>query len=67
VSFGISGLAAWLALTWRAELQRGESVLVLGSSGVLGQIARRGLRQVGAALGARAGSRVAAVRWRPRP
>src|ERR1700710_1724041 len=33
VSFGISGLAAWLALTWRAGLQRGESVLVLGSRG----------------------------------
>jgi NADPH2:quinone reductase len=48
VSFGISGLAAWLALTWRAELQRGESVLVLGSSGVLGQIAVQGARLLGA-------------------
>jgi NADPH:quinone reductase-like Zn-dependent oxidoreductase len=48
VSFGISGLAAWLALTWRAQLQRGESVLVLGSSGVLGQIAVQGARLLGA-------------------
>ncbi len=48
VSFGISGLAAWLALTWRAELQAGESVLVLGSSGVLGQIAVQGARLLGA-------------------
>jgi NADPH:quinone reductase-like Zn-dependent oxidoreductase len=48
VSFGISGLAAWLALTWRADLQRGESVLVLGSSGVLGQIAVQGARLLGA-------------------
>jgi NADPH:quinone reductase-like Zn-dependent oxidoreductase len=48
VSFGISGLAAWLALTWRAGLQRGESVLVLGSSGVLGQIAVQGARLLGA-------------------
>src|SRR3954447_24086048 len=48
VSFGISGLAAWLALTWRAELQDGESVLVLGSSGVLGQIAVQGARLLGA-------------------
>jgi NADPH:quinone reductase-like Zn-dependent oxidoreductase len=48
VSFGISGLAAWLALTWRAELQEGESVLVLGSSGVLGQIAVQGARLLGA-------------------
>jgi NADPH:quinone reductase-like Zn-dependent oxidoreductase len=48
VSFGISGLAAWLALTWRAELQQGESVLVLGSSGVLGQIAVQGARLLSA-------------------
>lgn len=48
VSFGVSGLAAWLALTWRAELQKGESVLVLGSSGVLGQIAVQGARLLGA-------------------
>jgi NADPH2:quinone reductase len=48
VSFGVSGLAAWLALTWRAELQPGESVLVLGSSGVLGQIAVQGARLLGA-------------------
>jgi NADPH2:quinone reductase len=48
VSFGISGLAAWLALTWRAELQGGESVLVLGSSGVLGQIAVQSARLLGA-------------------
>jgi NADPH2:quinone reductase len=48
VSFGISGLAAWLALTWRAELQEGESVLVLGASGVLGQIAVQGARLLGA-------------------
>jgi NADPH:quinone reductase-like Zn-dependent oxidoreductase len=39
VALGISGLAAWLALTWRAKLQPGEHVLVLAASGVLGQIA----------------------------
>jgi NADPH2:quinone reductase len=48
VSFGIAGLAAWLSLTWRAELQPGESVLVLGSSGALGQIAVQGARLLGA-------------------
>lgn len=48
VSFGISGLAAWLALSWRAELREGESVLVLGSSGVLGQIAVQGAKLLGA-------------------
>ena len=32
VALGISGLAAWLALTWRAQLRAGEHVLVLGAS-----------------------------------
>ncbi len=48
VSFGISGLAAWLALTWRGELSAGETVLVLGASGVVGQIAVQGARLLGA-------------------
>jgi len=49
VALGISGLAAWLALTWRAELQAGEHVLVLGASGVLGQIAVQAAKLLGAA------------------
>jgi NADPH2:quinone reductase len=49
VALGISGLAAWLALTWRAELRQGEHVLVLGASGVLGQIAVQAARLLGAA------------------
>jgi NADPH:quinone reductase-like Zn-dependent oxidoreductase len=49
VALGISGLAAWLALTWRAELQAGEHVLVLGASGVLGQIAVQVAKLRGAA------------------
>jgi NADPH:quinone reductase-like Zn-dependent oxidoreductase len=49
VSLGISGLAAWLALTWRANLQPGEHVLVLGASGVLGQIAVQAAKLLGAA------------------
>jgi NADPH:quinone reductase-like Zn-dependent oxidoreductase len=44
VGFGISGLAAWLSLTWHAGLERGESVLVLGASGVVGQIAVQAAR-----------------------
>ena len=48
VALGISGLAAWLALTWRAELQEGEHVLVLGASGVVGQIAVQAARLLGA-------------------
>ena len=49
VALGISGLAAWLPLTWRAQLQAGEHVLVLGASGVLGQIAVQAAKLLGAA------------------
>jgi NADPH:quinone reductase-like Zn-dependent oxidoreductase len=48
VALGISGLAAWLALGWRAQLERGEHVLVLGASGVVGQIAVQVAKQLGA-------------------
>jgi NADPH:quinone reductase-like Zn-dependent oxidoreductase len=48
VALGISGLAAWLALTWRAGLMRGEHVLVLAASGVLGQIAVQASKLLGA-------------------
>ena len=48
VALGISGLAAWLALTWRARLQAGEHVLVLAASGILGQIAVQAARLLGA-------------------
>ena len=49
VALGISGLAAWLALTWRAQLQPGEHVLLLAASGVLGQIAVQAAKSLGAA------------------
>src|ERR1700727_2380603 len=49
VALGISGIAAWLALTWRAQLQPGEHVLVLAASGVLGQIAVQAEKLLGAA------------------
>jgi NADPH:quinone reductase-like Zn-dependent oxidoreductase len=32
-------LSAWLALIWRAQLQPGERVLILGATGVAGQLA----------------------------
>lgn len=59
VALGISGLAAWLALTWRAELKPGEHVLVLAASGVLGQIAVQAAKLLGA------GRVVAAARSQP--
>jgi NADPH2:quinone reductase len=49
IALGISGLAAWLALTWRAQLKEGEHVLVLAASGVLGQIAVQAAKLLGAA------------------
>ncbi len=48
VALGISGLAAWLPLTWRAELEPGEHVLVLAASGVVGQIAVQAAKLLGA-------------------
>lgn len=47
-AIGTSGIAAWMALTWRARLQPGERVIVLGASGVVGQVAVAAARQLGA-------------------
>ncbi len=48
VALGIAGLAAWLSLTWRAQLREGEHVLVLAASGVVGQIAVQAAKLLGA-------------------
>jgi NADPH:quinone reductase-like Zn-dependent oxidoreductase len=48
VALGISGLAAWLALSWRARLAPGEHVLVLGAGGIVGQLAVQAARLLGA-------------------
>jgi NADPH:quinone reductase-like Zn-dependent oxidoreductase len=42
------GMSAWLALTWRARLAPGETVLVLGATGVAGQLAVQLATQLGA-------------------
>jgi NADPH2:quinone reductase len=49
VALGIAGLAAWLALDWRAQLKPGEHVVVLGASGVVGQLAVQAAKHLGAA------------------
>ncbi len=49
VALGIAGMTAWLALTWRAQLEPGEHVLVLAASGVLGQVAVQAAKLLGAA------------------
>lgn len=48
VALGISGLTAWLGLTWCAQLEPGEHVLVLGASGIVGQIAVQAAKLLGA-------------------
>jgi NADPH:quinone reductase len=45
---GLSAIVAWLALEQRAALKPGETVLVLGASGVLGLIAVQAARILGA-------------------
>jgi NADPH:quinone reductase-like Zn-dependent oxidoreductase len=47
-ALGLSAIAAWMALTWRAGLKPGEHVLVLGASGAVGQVAVQAARILGA-------------------
>lgn len=42
------GVSAWNALEWRAKLREGESVLILGATGVTGQLAVQIARHLGA-------------------
>lgn len=48
IALGIAGLAGWLPVSWRAKLKPGEHVLVLGASGVVGQVAVQAARLLGA-------------------
>ena len=47
-ALGLSAVAAWMSLTWRAALQAGERVLVLGGGGAVGQSAIGAARVLGA-------------------
>ena len=64
VCFGIAGLAAWLALE-KAQIQPGETVLVLGASGMVGMIGVQVARLLGAGrvvAAARGGARLERAR-----
>ncbi len=47
-ALGLSAIAAWMALSWRGELRQGETVLVLGASGTVGQVGVQAARLLGA-------------------
>jgi len=66
-ALGNTALAAWLALSWRGELESGETVLVLGATGACGGIAVQAARILGAGrviAAGRAGERLAGLRER---
>ncbi len=42
------GISSWLSLTWRAQLAKGETVLILGATGASGQLAIQIARLFGA-------------------
>lgn len=48
VALGVAGQAAWLALQWRAGVQAGDVVLILGASGPVGQVGVQAARLMGA-------------------
>jgi NADPH:quinone reductase-like Zn-dependent oxidoreductase len=47
-ALGNAGLAAWLSLSWRARLKPGETVLIIGATGVSGLIGVTAAKQLGA-------------------
>lgn len=47
-ALGLSAVAAWMCLTWRGRLADGETVLVLGAGGIVGEAAVQLARLAGA-------------------
>lgn len=47
-ALGTAGLAGWLPMSWRAAVQPGETVLVLGATGFAGGVAVAAARHLGA-------------------
>ncbi len=47
-ALGNAGLAGWLSLAWRARLQPGETVIVLGATGAMGSAAVQIAKLLGA-------------------
>jgi NADPH2:quinone reductase len=55
------GMSAWVSLKYRAELAQGETVLILGATGVAGQLAIQTARILGAKRVIAAGRNLAAI------
>jgi NADPH2:quinone reductase len=45
---GVAGIAAWVPLAHRARVEKGETVLILGATGVVGQIGVQAAKLLGA-------------------
>ena len=58
---GIAGLAGWLPFAWRAPLEGGENVLVLGATGSVGLVAVQVSKLLGAARVVAAGRSAAGL------
>ena len=48
IGFGTAGMAAWLSVDWRGQLKDEETVLILGASGSVGQVALQAARMMNA-------------------
>lgn len=59
------GVSAWLSLEWRAKLQPGETVLVLGATGITGTLAVQIAKLLGAGKVVAAGRNLEALRTMP--
>jgi NADPH:quinone reductase-like Zn-dependent oxidoreductase len=60
-ALGNAGLAAWLSLSWRAPVRPGETVLILGATGISGLIAVTVAKRLGAGRVIAAGRNRAAL------
>ena len=48
VTIGIAGSTAWIALSWRGKIKKGETVLILGATGAVGIMAVQAAKLLGA-------------------
>jgi len=56
------GMSAWLSLKERAQVAKGETVLILGATGVAGQLALQAARHLGAGRVIAAGRNIQAIK-----